>query len=86
MSTTAKNPNVKFLSVSEFKTAIGATKLEVLTNPATGKLFMASDKGANFKVQGDIDTKERMVVLVDNGDLENACLINGGGADVLATL
>lgn len=82
-----RNDNVKFMSVSEFKTAIGATSLQVLRNPKTDKLFMASDTGQNYRVQGDLDPAERMTVLVEDNDLENACLINSdGAAEVLATL
>lgn len=73
-----RNPDVKFMSVSDFKTAIGATKLEVLRNPNTGKLFMSADGGANYRVQADLDPKESLTVLVEADDLENACLINGG--------
>jgi hypothetical protein len=83
--TPERNPDVKFMSIQEFKEAIGATRLEVLRNPNTDKLFMSAN-GQNYRVQGDLDPDERMVVLVEADDLDNACLINGGGAEVLATL
>ena len=71
-----KAESVKFLTVAAFKQAVGATTLNVVRNPNTGKLFASADDGTNYKVQGDIDPQERMVFLVPDGVLEDACLIN----------
>lgn len=79
---------VSFMTIAQFKDAIGAQKLEVLRNPQTNKLFMSADGGANYKVEQEIDTTLEMRVLVpEDGGLEQACLVNvEGGAEVLATL
>ena len=84
----ATDTAVSFMTVAEFKSAIGAEKLEVLRNPQTDKLFMSADGGANYKVQQDIDVNADIRVLVpEDGGLEQACLVNvEGGAEVLTTL
>lgn len=75
------------MSVTSFKTAVGCSKIDILENPKTGKLFASGDNGKNWKVQGDIDFKVAIVVLVEDGDLESACFINpGAGADVKISL
>lgn len=75
------------MTVTSFKEAIKATKIDILNNPKTGKLFASSDNGKNFKVQASIDFKLAIVVLVEDGDLDNACFINpGAGAEVKISL
>lgn len=74
------NSNAKFFEVPAFKSAVGAVGgLDVLRNKATGKLFMSLD-GVNYRVQGDIDSKLPMKVLVPEVDgvldYENSCLVN----------
>lgn len=79
--------NVKFMTVAEFKAAIGATKLEILKSPKTDKLFMSADGNRNFKVQGDINPQEDMRVLIPEDDIDQACLVNvSGGAEAIFTL
>ena len=81
-----QNDNVSFMTIAEFKTAVGADTLQVLKNPKTDKLFLSSGS-QNWRVQGDLDPSEKMAILVEDNDLENACLVNTtGGAEVLATL
>lgn len=66
------------IGISEFKAKIGAEKISVIKNPATGKLFASASSGHNFKVQQDIDLKTEMVFLVEDGVIDTACLINAG--------
>lgn len=68
--------NVKFLSSAAFKAAVGATEIRVIRNPHTGKLFGAADNDTNYKVQGDIDPALTMRWLVQDGNLNEACLVN----------
>ena len=75
------------MSVPAFKDAVKASKVDILVNPKTGKLFAAGDNGKNYRVQADIDFKLQIVVLVEDGDLENACFINpGAGAEIKISL
>lgn len=77
---------VEFASVEDFKSHIGASTLEVLRNPSTGKLFMSSGS-QNFKVQGSIDLALPLRVLIPkDGGIDEACLINANSANVLGTL
>lgn len=76
MSTTAST--VKFLSINEFKQAVGIPadeKAQVVKNPNSGKLFL-SIGSHTFKCQQNIDPKQEMKMLVDNGDYNEACLAN----------
>ena len=76
-----------FMSINMFKHNVGATKLEVLRSPKSNKLFVAADNGLNYKCQQDLDVKAPMSILIPDGNLELACLINPKpGAEVLASL
>ena len=66
------------IGISEFKAKIGAEKISVIKNPATGKLFTSATSGHNFKCQQDIDLQKPMTFLVEDGVIETACLINVG--------
>lgn len=68
---------IKFLSVGEFKTAIGKAgeKAEVVKNPNSGKLFVAIGS-ENYKCQQAIDPKLPMKFIVENDNLAEACLTN----------
>lgn len=68
--------NVKFLTIDQFKSAIGADSARVLKNKKTGKLFLSASTGESYKVEQDIDPKLEMKVLVPDNDLSQACLIN----------
>lgn len=86
-STQTSNSNVKFMSVAQFKDAIGSSSLSILRSPITGKLFMATDGGQNYKVQQDINPKEEMKVLVEDDNIEQACLCNvKPGAETIFSL
>lgn len=64
------------MSITAFKTAVGATTIRVLRNPHTGKLFASADNGQNFRVEAEIDPAKPMNFLVSDGNLDDACLIN----------
>ena len=75
------------MSIAAFKEAVKANQIQILENPKTGKLFASGDNGKNYKVQANIDFKLAIVVLVEDGELDNACFINpGAGAEVKITL
>ena len=75
------------MSVSAFKDAVKASKIDILVNPKTNKLFAAGDNGKNYKVQANIDFKLQIVVLVEDGELDTACFINpGAGAEIKISL
>lgn len=84
-----QSQDVQFLSVAEFKKYVSGsetTPLQVLKNEKTGKLFV-SINGKAFKCQQDISSSKPLSVLVPNGSLEDACLINAeGGATQVFTL
>lgn len=75
------------LGVAEFKSHIGASALDVVRNPKTGKLFVSASNGAIFRCQGDLDTSVPMEFLIVDGDVSAACLINKGrGANTIISL
>lgn len=77
-NTANKSENVKFYTVAEFKTRIGASeteKAQVVKNPNTEKLFV-SIGSQNFKCQQDIDGSKELRMLVEADNYEEACLVN----------
>ena len=79
------------MSVSEFKTLVGASSIEVLesttSTPEEPKHFITTDNGLDFKAQGTIDLSKPMKFLIKEGIIEEACLINvKGGAKVIGVL
>lgn len=78
MSANATTSTVTFMTISEFKIANGFNadeKAQVVKNPNSGKLFVSIGSKA-FKCQQNIDSSKEMKFLVDNGDLNEACLAN----------
>ena len=67
--------NVEFFTWEEFKDYFDIKKAEVVKNPNTGKLFVASGSH-RWKCQGDIDFDLPMRFLVEDEDYDNACLVN----------
>ena len=63
--------NLSSISVGFFKQSLGITKIEVLVNPHTQKLFCSTDSGMTFKAEQALDVTKEMVILVDNTDVEN---------------
>ena len=68
--------NVQFLTIEQFKSAIGATSAKVLKNHKTGKLFLSASNGESYKVEQAIDSSKEMKVLVADNDITEACLVN----------
>ena len=75
MENSAKSSNVTFLTWDEFKEEMGIPKADVVKNPHTGKLFVAY-KEKRWKCQNDIDFKKDVAFLIENEDMDNACLVN----------
>ena len=70
--------NLSSISVGFFKQQLGITKIDVLVNPHTQKLFCACDTGFTFKAEQALDVLKPMVILVDstNPDDPQYTLIN----------
>lgn len=67
--------NVEFFLWEEFKDYFDIKRAEVVKNPNTGKLFVASGSH-RWKCQGDINFDLPMRFLVEDEDYDNACLVN----------
>lgn len=78
--TSAKSNNVTFLTWDEFKEEMGINKADVVKNPHTGKLFVAH-RDMRWKCQNDIDFKKDLAFLIEDGDMDNACLVNVTSSD-----
>lgn len=77
-TTPERNDNVKFYTMSEFKTRVGisdAEKVQVVKNPNTEKLFL-SIGSQSFKCQQDIDGGKELRMLVESDKFDEACLVN----------
>ena len=72
-----RSENAEFLTVEEFKARLNkeGVKAEIVKNPNTGKLFLVIGS-LRFKVQASIDPNKDIRVLIPDGDLDQACLIN----------
>jgi hypothetical protein len=82
----ADNSKVTFMSVEDFKGQVGATSMEVLKNPKTGKLFLSAG-GNSYRVQQNISKSEEMRMLVPEEGISDACLVNvSGGAETQFSL
>lgn len=77
---------LKQVSVANFKELTGASSFDIVENPNTNKLFAAGDNGKNYKVEGSIDFKKDIVVLIDDEDLDNSCFINKRADGIKITL
>jgi len=74
-------PDVKFITVEAFKAQVGTSRVSILLNAKTDKLFMSTDNGDTYRVQGDIDRSKEMRVLIPETGIADACLVNvSGGA------
>lgn len=77
---------VTFMSITEFKHQIGAQEIQILRNNATDKIFASDGQGNAYKVQQSLELNGRYSVLIPNGNLGDACIINAGGVELLAAL
>ena len=68
--------DIRFLTIDQFKAQMDIESIEVLQNETTGKVFMSGSNGQTWKVEQDIDPDSPMKVLIENGDMDDACLVN----------
>lgn len=77
---------ITFMTVTEFKAAFDCTKIDIVRNPNTNKLFASCNNGKTLRCKGDLDMTLPISVLVPDGVLEDACIINGSGANIIGSL
>lgn len=74
-----RKENVTFYTIEEFKAMNGISpneKAQVVKNPnGDNKLFL-SIGSKNFKCQQDISSEKEIKMLVEDGKLDEACLVN----------
>ena len=82
-----KSLKVSFLSIAQFKKAIGTSSLEIVHNAKTNKLSVLTGDGEFFRCQQNIDADGRMAFLIPDDRLVDACLVNttGDGISPLTT-
>lgn len=71
-----RSTTISFMTVDQFKHATNNTSFDIVTNPKTGKNFAAGSSGKNYKCQQAITTDKEIKVLIDNGNLDEACFTN----------
>lgn len=91
MATKATNQrpsSMDVVSVQEFKSLLGVpeAKGSVVRNPNTGKLFLSVMGKGNFKVQQDFNPELPYGILIPDGVLEEACLINSNNDNTIMEL
>ena len=82
-----KSSTVTFLSIAQFKKAMGTSSLEIVHNAKTNKLSVLTGDGEFFRCQQNIDADGRMAFLIPDDRLVDACLVNttGDGISPLTT-
>lgn len=76
---TERKENVAFYTIAEFKTMNGiadSEKAQVVKNPNGDQKLFLSIGSKNFKCQQDITVDKEIKMLVEDGNLEQACLVN----------
>ena len=69
--------NMKFLTISEFKTATGITSFTRTFNSISGKWFIKASNGQTYKCQQDLDVKANLAFIYSEDEsVSDACLIN----------
>ena len=76
---------VDFITVEEFMTAVNESKVEVIENPNTNKLFLSGEK-SKWKVEQKLNFEQEVKMLIpqdEAGDpvYEQACLVNVKASD-----
>ena len=66
--------NINSFSVEFVKEHFKITSFDVVENPNTGKLFVASSNGTNFKCQSSIDFTKSMNFIGES--IDDICLVN----------
>lgn len=85
----SSNKNLKTVSIEKFKSLVDTEELTIVRSPKTSKLFVSDDNGNYYRCQQNLNLKGDLAFLIEDGDTENACLINpgeGGQQNVLKTL
>jgi hypothetical protein len=72
----SQSTSVKFLTIAQFKAVVDQNSLDIVRNPYTKKLFVASEDGGRWKAQQSLDADAPMAFLVEDDDTERACLVN----------
>lgn len=76
---TERKENVAFYTIAEFKTMNGipdSEKAQVVKNPNGDQKLFLSIGSKNFKCQQDITADKEILMLVEDGKLDEACLVN----------
>lgn len=74
------------LGIKEFKLAIGAETINIVKNPKTGKLFASASNGQVFRVEGALDVEKPLTVIMEDGNIETACIINQRDGGLLLSI
>ena len=74
-SSTNNSSNVEFFTWEEFRELMDIKTADVVRNPHTDKLFLASGP-RRWKCQGDLDPSLPYAFLVEDGNYDGACLVN----------
>jgi hypothetical protein len=69
------NENVTFMTVQQFKTTLGISTLKGFTNTEKGTKWFEHEHGVT-KAQSNLDLSKPLSVLIPNGDLQEACIVN----------
>ncbi len=67
---------IQTFGIQEFKQNFACQTIEILRSPKTNKIFASCSNGKTLKVEQAIDLTKPVVVLVEDGDLDLACIIN----------
>ena len=68
---------LSFMSVAKFKQHLGIQELKIVDAPKTpGKLAILADDTSWFRCATNIDVKRHMAFVIEDGDLNAACLCN----------
>ena len=68
---------MNFLSISEFKTITGATKISFIKNNDTDKLFVSTGDKKSYKAQQGIVANKPIKFMYDDSEgFDNGCFTN----------
>lgn len=73
------------MNYKSFAAKLGINTMEVVKNPQTGKLFLATNVG-KFKVENNIDYDKPLDFLWEDDNMQDACLINHRETNVVKNL
>lgn len=64
------------IGLSEFAKLEGFSKMSVVKNPHTSKLFISATNGHSYRCEQNIDFEKPLTWLLEGDDLSSACLVN----------